>query len=182
MEMERFIAVLRGINVGGHKKILMSDLKQLLMNRGYTQVQTYIQSGNIIFDSHLLLTSGEIESDFYQIILDHYNFEVPVMVRSLPELKEILSKNPYAENADIKKLYLSFLKTKPDIKALEMIKNYRFLPDDFTIIDRTIYIYCAGKFSDTKYNNAFFEKHLKVQASTRNWKTVNKLFDMATKD
>lgn len=180
--MERYIAVLRGINVGGHKKILMADLKQLLTNRGYADVQTYIQSGNIVFDYQQKKSATEIEADLYQIILDSYSFEVPVMVRNLTELKEILSKNPYEKKAAIENLYLCFLQTKPEIKSLEKIKDYRFLPDDFTINDRTIYIYCAGRFSDTKYNNAFFEKHLKVEASTRNWKTINKLFDMATKD
>lgn len=179
--MARFIAVLRGINVGGHKKIQMSDLKHLLMNRAYANVQTYIQSGNIVFD-YQQKTTAEIEADLYQIILDSYGFKVPVIVRTLTELKKILSKNPYENTADIENLYLCFLQTKPEIKSIEMIKNYRFLPDDFTIDDRTLYIYCAGKFSDTKYNNAFFEKHLKVQASTRNWKTVNKLFEMATKE
>jgi uncharacterized protein (DUF1697 family) len=180
--MTRYISLLRGINVGGRRKILMADLKKLYSDLGCLNIQTYIQSGNVIFDWDLEKDATEIETIIYKAIQKHYGYEVPVIIRKVKEIEEIILNNPFATPSNSESLFLMFLKDKPLSNQLEKIKEYSFLPDDFHISGKHIYGVFVGKFSDSKLGITFFEKHLKVSATTRNWKTVNKLFEIATKE
>ena len=177
--MEKYVAILRGINVGGKRKILMQDLKQLFVSLGFEDVSTYIQSGNVIFIAETedyFALSEKIE----RAILDRYGFEVPVIVRSSSELNELVNSNPFAKDpeTDTKLLHLTFLKNTLAPGIDQSINAIDFLPEKFEIVSNNVFIKCAAKYSDSKLTNMFFERKLKVQATTRNWNTVLKLAGM----
>jgi uncharacterized protein (DUF1697 family) len=176
--MNRKIAILRGINVGGKRKILMDDLKALCEKLGLENVRTYIQSGNLIFTSETI--NSELENNLEKAITDKFGFDVPVIVRSSEELQTSIDKNPFFDgDADIDRLHLTFLKEKPTKENEEKTLTYNYAPDKFKIDGRNVFIFCTGKYHKSKLTNAFFEKKLNTGATTRNWKTVLKLYDLS---
>ena len=178
MTMNRKIAILRGINVGGKRKILMADLKALCEKLGLENVRTYIQSGNLIFTSDTI--NSELENNLEKAITDKFGFDVPVIVRSSEELQTSIDKNPFFDgDADIDRLHLTFLKEKPTKENEEKTLTYNYEPDKFKIDGRNVFIFCTGKYHKSKLTNDFFEKKLNTGATTRNWKTVLKLYDLS---
>lgn len=176
--MNTKIAILRGINVGGKRKILMADLKALCEELGLEQIKTYIQSGNVIFNSKKENT--ELEDLLENAIAEKFGFIVPVIVRNSSEFETSISKNPFfKKNADINRLHLTFLKEKPKNEYLEKVLSYHSDPDKFKIDEKEVFIFCEGKYHKTKLNNNFFEKKLKVGVTTRNWKTILKLIELS---
>ncbi len=176
--MTNKIAVLRGINVGGKRRILMADLKLIFRELGCTDVATYIQSGNVIFKSQA--ESQELENRIAKAITETFGFDVPVIVRTSEELSESATRNPfYKTDTDINKLHLTFLKEKPSEENREHAETYIYEPDKFIIDRKDVFIFCEGKYHKTKLTNNFFEKKLKVGATTRNWKTVMKLIELS---
>jgi uncharacterized protein (DUF1697 family) len=179
--MQTFISILRGINVSGQKKILMTDLKTLYENLKFKEIKTYIQSGNVIFKSNEKLSDISLAKKIEDEIFKKYAFRVPVIIRSIDEMQNILSKNPFLKekNTDVKKLHVTFLSESPDKKNVESIENIDFSPDQFFIRGKEIFLSVPNSYGETKISNNFFEKKLKVKATTRNWNTVNKLVEMA---
>lgn len=177
--MIKYIAILRGINVGGNRKILMTDLKALFENMGFQNVQTYIQSGNVLFQT-MEISTASVETSIANEILKNFGFQIPVIILSSSNLKRAISINPFYKgiDTDIDRLHLTFLKQEPLLENLQKIKTFQDEKDDFKIVDRNAFIYCSGKYSDSKFNNKFFETKLKVTATTRNWKTVLKLSNL----
>ncbi|NQY12187.1 MAG: DUF1697 domain-containing protein [Flavobacteriales bacterium] len=175
--MGRFIAILRGINVSGQKKIVMAELRELLVELNFENIETYIQSGNILFESKES-DSDQLASSIHNIILKHYGFEVPVIVRKGNDYVEIQKETPFLkrnDSLDIKLLHVTFLKETPSAEKLNAIKELNYSPDEFDIIGNEVYLYCPGGYGKTKLSNAFFESKLKVPATTRNWKTITHL-------
>ncbi|SRR5690554_2188155 len=176
--MVKKIAILRGINVGGKRKILMADLKSMFSNLGFKDVITYIQSGNIIFESNL--DDLELATQIENAILNKFKFEVPVIIRSNLDLEEAILSNPfYTNQLDTNNLHLTFLKELPNNNDSELINSLSFGSDKFAIIGQDVFVYCEGKYHESKLTNNFFEKKLKVGATTRNWKTVLKLLELS---
>lgn len=178
--MPTYISILRGINVSGKKKILMADLKALYEGLGFTNVRTYIQSGNVIFESNNKEHSRSMLQRIKNAITEKYGFDVPIMVRNAADFAEVIETNPFLqkENVDTKSLYVTFLAEVPSAEHLEQLAAVNYPPDQFEIIGRNIFIHCE-KYGRTKLTNTFFERKLKVTATTRNWKTINKLYEMA---
>jgi uncharacterized protein (DUF1697 family) len=175
--MKTYISMLRGINVGGKKKIKMEDLKELYRSIDLKVVKTYIQSGNVVFqyqDGH----TSEIAQKIQKEIMKVFNFDVPVFIRTENELKKIINNNPFKKE-DKSKLYVTFLNEVPIEKPIEEINQIKDKSEMFYIFDKEIYLFCPNGYARTKLSNDFFEKKLKVSATTRNWKTVNKLLDIA---
>jgi uncharacterized protein (DUF1697 family) len=178
--MTQYISILRGINVGGNRKVLMTDLKKLCQNLGLQNVQTYIQSGNVIFDSNLNESSVGLEEKIQQAIAETYSFDVPVIVRTAEEISISVANNPFwkEKEADIERLHLTCLKKVPSPELLEKIKLFQFLPDRYEIIGKDVFIFCSVGYSDSKLTNQFFESKLGVPGTTRNWKTVMRLHEL----
>ncbi len=179
--MTKYISILRGINVGGKRKVLMSDLKALYKNLGFSNVITYIQSGNVIFESDNKESQKKVGRKIEQAINKTYGFDVPVIIRSVQEVENAIVSNPFCkkQETDNDRLHLTFLTDIPSPENLEKMKNFDFSPDKFYIIENNVFIYCLGKCSDSKLTNNFLESKLKVSATTRNWKTVKKLYEIA---
>ena len=178
--MNRFIALLRGINVSGQKKIKMADLKSLIGELPFSQVETYIQSGNIVFSSETE-DAALLASQISDRIKQEYGYEVEVIIRTAADLHHILMHNPFCEyqSIDQKALYVTFLASAPAPDAVMAIDADAFLPEKFVVAGSSIYFYAANGYGRAKMNNTFFERKLKVKATTRNWKTVRKLVEMA---
>ena len=177
-----FIAILRGINVGANRKVPMADLKVMCERLGLKNLQTYIQSGNIVFELAQPEPISELQHKLQHAFTKAFGFDIPVLIRTAEEWAETIEKNPFLkeENADIDRLHLTCLKEIPAPELLEKIKAYQYLPDCYEIIGREVYIYCAVGYGTSKLTNPFFESKLKVSATTRNWKTVMKLHEMIT--
>lgn len=174
----KIISILRGINVGGKRKLLMADLKTIATNCGAQNVDTYIQSGNILAD-----WSGskkEFSQKLSASIQSEFGYEVPVITISSEDLAIAAAKNPFANSSDITQMHLTFLSEEADQKIID---NLRFpvSEDEFHIKGNFVYIKCKGSYHKTKLSNQFFEKNLQVQATTRNWKTVSKLLELSMK-
>ncbi|MEO1437816.1 MAG: DUF1697 domain-containing protein [Bacteroidota bacterium] len=179
--MSKKIAILRGINVGGKRKILMADLRKLFEALSFTEVSTYIQSGNVFFNTSLSADNSAIADQIAAAIKAKYDFDVPVVVRTAAEIEAAIDRNPYlTEEVDIKQLYLTFLKETPSDENRKNTERYEYPPDEFTIIDQEVFLFIPGPSHKSKLSNNFFENKLKVQATTRNWKTVLKLLELST--
>jgi len=175
--MNRKIAILRGINVGGKRKILMADLRAMCEELGLQDVKTYIQSGNLIFISDKI--NSELENTLEKAITEKFGFDVPVIVRASEDLQTSIENNPFFEgDGNIDRLHLTFLKEKPTKENKEKILTYKYEPDQFKIDGKDVFIYCNGKYHQSKLTNDFFEKKLNTGATTRNWKTVLKLYKL----
>ena len=178
--MEKRIAILRGINVGGRRKVLMDDLKKLFLELDFSEISTYIQSGNVIFNDQSSRSNLELSNMIENAILKRYAFEIPVIVRTVSELIQAVSGNPfYNEEEDIDRLYLTFLQEKPLEENRIKTEKYQYSPDEFVIRGKEVFIFCPGPYNKTKLSNSFFENKLKVKATTRNWKTVLKLIALS---
>ncbi|WP_282164994.1 DUF1697 domain-containing protein [Cellulophaga baltica] len=174
--MTTYILLLRGINVSGQKKIKMVDLKRTLEKLGLKNVQTYIQSGNVVFQSDELskpILIASIES----LILKTVEFEVPVMLFEAKEFKLILENSPYlaAETVGANHSYFVLFKTPAEDSLKEKLQSETFLNEEFSIASACIYLKCNVGYGKAKCNNNFFERKLKIQATTRNYKTMSKL-------
>ncbi|WP_339921938.1 DUF1697 domain-containing protein [uncultured Cyclobacterium sp.] len=179
--MEKRIAILRGINVGGKRKILMADLKSMFEDLGYKEVLTYIQSGNVIFTAENKMSDIQMADLIEQAIKSKFGFDVPVIVRTAQELNNTFNENPFYGKADtdINKLHITFLNKEPEKGNLEKIQALEFPPDKFLVKGKDIFIYCDGKYHQSKLTNNFFEGKLKTSATTRNLKTVSKLCELS---
>lgn len=175
--MNKKIGILRGINVGGKRKILMTELKSLCENLGWKNISTYIQSGNLIFDSDK--ENSELENSLEKGITEKFGFNVPVIIRSRNELETSIKNNPFSQDTDISSLHLTFLKEKPKKENINKISDDNYSPDEFSIQNKDVYIFCEHKYHKSKLTNNFFEKKLNVMATTRNWKTVLKLYELS---
>lgn len=172
--MAAYVALLRGINVGGKNKLPMAGLREMLTGLGHEDVVTYIQSGNVV------LKSGSKPAVVAKEITDGINAEfglqVPVVVRTRAELEQVVAGNPYlAAGADPATLHVMFLAAKPTAAAIAKLDPDRCPPDEFTVRGREIFMHLPNGMGRTKLTNDYFEKRLGVAGTARNWKTVNQL-------
>lgn len=175
--MGTYIAFLRGINVGG-VVLKMEDLKKVLRYIGYTKIGTYIQSGNAIFEngeSNKKKMEAEINYELRQIS----GKDIPVMVFSLKELGNIVGSHPLEGLGDPKNLYVTLLSHEPDAEARENLMGTMNDIDRHAMGRRAVYSYYGEGYGNSKRSNNFIEKMLKVSATTRNWNTMNRIYQMA---
>jgi uncharacterized protein (DUF1697 family) len=178
--MTKYIAILRGINVGTGRKVPMADLRKLCESLGLQQVQSYIQSGNLVFELPNPESIPELEARLQKAFSEAFGFEIPVLIRTAEEWAESIAQNPFLkeENVDIDRLHLTCLKELPSPELLEKIKVFQYLPDRYEIAGREVFVYCAAGYGKTRLTNSFFETKLKCLATTRNWKTVMQLNEL----
>ncbi len=179
--MPKKIALLRGINVGGKRKILMADLKIIFEKMGFTDIKTYLQSGNVIFNSTQKYDKLEITKSIEKELENSFGFSVAVIVKTPEELKAAVVNNPfYQKNLEvISHLYLTFLKEEPAEENKKSLEIYNQQKDSFVLDRENIFIHCTGKYHESQLTNNFFEKKLKVVATSRNWKTVLQLYELS---
>lgn len=176
--MVAYIAMLRGINVSGKNTIKMADLQALFVGLGHTDVITYIQSGNVVFRS-TAKGAPALSAAIEQRITREFGFEVPVVIRTKTEFAKVIAANPF-DDVDLAKVHVTFLAKKPAVALVRALADHQSPPDDFRIAGSEIYLHCPQGYGNTKLNNSFWERKMKVGATTRNWKTVTKLAELAS--
>jgi uncharacterized protein (DUF1697 family) len=174
--MPIYIALLRGINVSGQKLIGMEALRATFAALGFHQVKTYVQSGNVVFETATtspVKLAGQIER---QLLAD-YGFEVPVLVKTATELAQVAGGNPLAKapGIDAAKLHVTFLAERAPAGAASKLQSLAAASEQFQVLGREVYLCCPDGYGGTKLSNQAIEKKLGVKATTRNWKTVNAL-------
>lgn len=175
--MQKLVAFLRGINVGGKRKVLMVDLKLLFQKLGAKNVVTYIQSGNVVFDYDEGISISDLEKFIEEAIKLKYGFDVPVIVKTSIEIDQVISDSPY-QKEEIEKLYLAFLKDIPSEEGLDRLSAFDFNNDEYSVKGKYVYLKYSEKASQSKLTNNMIENKLKVVASSRNWKTMLKLREL----
>ncbi len=176
--MVTYIAFLRGINVSGQKKIKMANLQAMLKDMGFKEVLTYIQSGNIVFKTDKDIKISLLEKNVEQEILKIFGFNVAVLVKTKEAIEAILVNNPYSQTEE-KKRYFVLLKEAADKDLVASLMKETYENETFLITDTCIYLNCNQGYGKAKCNNNFFERKLKVTATTRNFKTMHKMFVLA---
>lgn len=177
----KYISLLRGINVSGQKKILMKDLKSLYGGLGFENVTTYIQSGNVIF------TSDEENVDVIRCIIENeilsrYNFSVDVQVWRTPDFESIFKNLPFSDydlSRDGTKIIITFLSDQPTTDTLEALSAYLTKSEQMIPGKKSLYFRFPDGYGKTKLTNVVIERILKVSSTSRNLKTVAKLFALA---
>jgi uncharacterized protein (DUF1697 family) len=178
--MSSFVSLLRGINVGGQKKIHMETLRCVYETLGYTKVSTYLQSGNVVFES-----TGFTPSILVQQIEDQIDktcgFHVPVFILQTDELHDVLTGNPYIKDRNVSPavLHVTFLYQPPSDQDWDNLKTPSDIADEFSLGKSVIYLYCPNGYGKTKLSTGFFERKLGILVTTRNWNTVNALYKLA---
>ena len=177
-----YIAMLRGINISGQKIVRMELLRETCAALGFRNVETYVQSGNIVF-----LATKKPPSALSKLISDailrDFGFSVPALVKTSKEMDDVIKRNPFLNERDIdtSKLHVTFLSDAPPTNAVKNLEIIPTRPDRFHVGRQEIFLYCPNGYGKTKLSNTALEKALSVVATTRNWKTVNTLFEMAAR-
>ncbi len=177
--MSRYVALLQGINVGKHKRIAMTDLKALVERLGHTDVTTHLNSGNVVFTADEG-TNAELARQVEDAIRDQHGLEVPVVVRSGAELAEIVANNPFPEAAaDHKTLHVTFLSEVPDPERVAALAEVERGDDDYRVVGADVYLHYPNKLTGATFMQTGLGKALGVVATSRNWRTVTRLAEMA---
>lgn len=175
--MITYIALLRGINVGGHKKFPKADQLKMLEALHLTNPQLYIHTGNWVFQSDK--SEQELEVINQREIEKEYGWEVPVIVLSVTKIKRVLRDFPFSEEKK-EKSYFVILQRIPSEEQLKVLEDISYPNEEFIVGDQCIYFYPALGAGKAKLSNNFFENKLKVNATTRNFRTMAKLLELAT--
>lgn len=177
--VQTWVAMLRGVNVSGHNRISMTDLRAMFLTLPAENVRTYAQSGNVVFNS-----SFESPLELVEAIEDGIStvlgLSVKALLRTKEELEQVILGNPFlGDGRDRATLHVTFSAEVPRLDRVLALSATRFAPDEFRVLGREIYLRCPNGYGRTKLNNAFLEKKLGVVATTRNWKTVTALAELA---
>jgi len=180
--MPKYLALLRGINVNGKKIIKMEELRSLMETVGYGDVQTYIQSGNIIFTS-TGRSKIKIAAGIEALIEGHYGFDVTVFLLDRADVEMAVDNNPFVsirepEGPGSKKLYVTFLSGTPSEDNMQKLRDAPIGHDLIELVDNVLYFKLNTKASESKLSNNLIESKLQVKATTRNWNTTLKLLQI----
>lgn len=178
------IAFLRGVNVGGHNRLPMAELRILLSGLGYKNVRTHLQSGNALFDTAAAeqKNNEQIGQDIQDQIEAALGLSVSVLVRTQAEIADVVAGNPFNAEArsDGSKLLVLFLPSMVDqTNAWKGLDEEQYLPERFKVGRREIYLWCPNGVAAAKLGSGFWEKRLGLSGTARNWNTVSKLLEMA---
>jgi len=181
--MTTYIALLRGINVSGSNLIRMNALKMSMERIGLVSVKTYIQSGNLVF-RYLQIAHSELENLLSYAIQNDFSCKVPVLVKTAKELERAIQENPFVSERKLSSdtLHITFLNGKPDCNLLQGLLPLNDGIDEGLVAEDRIYLNCPQGYGKTRFTNSFFEKKLKLTATTRNLRTLLKLIEMTTSE
>ena len=177
--MPVYVALFRGINIGPNKRIKMDALRKSFETLDFAHVQTYIQSGNVVFKarkSSPVALGKKIEGR----IVQNFGFSASVIVRSSDELGQAIAANPFLKQrgVDPEKLHVTFLSEPPAASAIKKLSEYSIAPDQSCCVGSNIYLHLPNGFSKSSLFRVPWEKALAVVTTTRNWRTVNALHQM----
>ncbi len=179
--MPRYVALLRSVNVAGHGRLAMTELRESFASLGYDDVVTYIQTGNVLFSTSSKSEKAIVGAIEAQLAED-FGDAPAVLLRTVSELRRIGSASPYAKGgANPARHHVTFLASAPApavLKALELPKSGK---DELVVDGREVYVHTPNGYAETKYTGTFLERRLGVVSTTRNWNTVTKLSELAAR-
>jgi uncharacterized protein (DUF1697 family) len=173
-----YVALLRGINVGGNNKLPMKDLARIFDEAGCGNVRTYIQSGNVVFDVEPQM-AAVIPARVTASIAERFGFKVPVLLRATDEIQGVLHGNPFlGTGAEETALHVLFLAEAPEPDRVADLDPDRSRPDAFVVRGREVYLWLPNGVAHSKLTNGYFDSKLAMMSTGRNWRTVVRLFEM----
>lgn len=169
--MPRLVALLRGINLGGKRRVAMADLRALLEELGYEEVRTLLQSGNAVFTAPRANVRRQLEA----ALAKRFGMEIDAVLRTMDELRAVVDADPFgAEVTDPRRYFVVFVEGKPDVGGLD---GQDFAPDRFVAGEREIYAWCPDGMQGSRLMRALGKPRLARTATVRNWSTVTKLLE-----
>jgi uncharacterized protein (DUF1697 family) len=172
----RLVVLLRGINVGGHKRISMADLRSLLTERGYADVQTYLQSGNAVVSSDR--APADVERDVSAAIAATLGHEVDVVVRTGEQIAAVVADDPFADVRDDPRFHQAlFLAREPDADAIAKLTSTDFSPERLVAQPGVLHAWCPEGVQNSPLLKALTK--LRTSSTARNWRTVEKLAELS---
>ncbi|MFT7484488.1 MAG: hypothetical protein ACI9F9_000328 [Candidatus Paceibacteria bacterium] len=178
--MASYISLLRGVNVGGKKKLLMAELRECLEGLGFSHVRSYIQSGNLVLQS-AARSPATVSKQVSAAILEQFGLEVPVITRRASQWTSLIENNPYLAKSGIEAshLHVTFLSGNPKASGLKQVASRAVEGESIHLIGEELYMHLPHGSARTKLDNSSFQRYLGVEATTRNWRTVNKLGELS---
>ena len=175
-----YVALLRGVNVGGRNKLPMKDLTSMFRAIGCDSVQIYIQSGNVVFRADPKL-AGRVPDLIAESITNRFRYTIPVIVRSATELFDVVGANPFAQaGAESNELHAVFLASSPSLTLGSRLDPDRSPGDKFLLVGRDVFLHCPQGLARSKLTNAWFDSNLQTTSTMRNWRTVRKLLELTS--
>lgn len=174
MATTAWVALLRGVNVGGRHKLAMVDLRRACEAVGGVEVSTYIQSGNAVF-VHPSMAATELGQQLEKVLADKAGFEIPVMLRTAAQMKAVVEAVPFPE--DPEKVHVAFLAAPPKAADVSSVAGTLAAPEDLAVVGADAYLYLPEGVGRAKLPMALVR--LKVGSTMRNWRTVNRLAEMS---
>ena len=180
--MPVFISMLRAVNVGGHSIIKMETLRELYRALKFEHPQTYLQSGNVIFKTSER-NRDLVAKRLQQAIEKKFACRTAIILRTTPELRAILMRNPFAERPDVppNKLLVSFLAADPGEEARENLRKQKFYPEELHVAERELFIYFPNGAGKSKLPWSQIDKILQTRGTCRNWNSLSKMLELAEK-
>jgi len=174
----RHVALLRGVNVGGANRLAMADIRALFADAGAADIETYIQSGNVVFSASLS-EAQSIGSRVVEGLANRFKIRSPVVLRDAAAWRALVIGNPFLnEGADADTLHAICLDARPNQIAAASLDPDRSPDDSFRLVGADIYLRLANGVARTKLTNAWFDSCLGVVSTGRNWRTVLRLEEM----
>jgi uncharacterized protein (DUF1697 family) len=174
-----YVALLRGINVGGNNKLPMKDLAALVGACGGRDVRTYIQSGNVVFGASAGTDEKTLASKLAKRIAADHGLAIPVVLRTAAELAQVAERNPFlAAGKAIETLYVMFLADTPGKAAIATLDPRRSPPDELAVVGREVYLHLPNGAGRSKLTNAYLDSKLQTVSTARNWRTLLALIEM----
>ncbi|MEU6082646.1 DUF1697 domain-containing protein [Streptomyces sp. NPDC047108] len=176
--MTTYVALLRGINLGGHKKVPMADLRDLLTGLGHGDVRTLLQSGNAVFTSEERNTA-RLVTGLERAIAERFGFEVPCLALSADDLRAVAGRNPFPPTSvDPSRMFVTFLSGPVDPERLAHVDPHGYPPDEYRVGERELFLRCPDGMGRSKLAEVLGRTDLGLTATVRNWNTVTKLLAM----
>jgi uncharacterized protein (DUF1697 family) len=176
--MTTFIALLRSVNVAGHGRLSMVELRQSFVTLGFTDVSTYIQTGNVIFRSPSK-KPGALTADIVGQLEADFGSAPAVILRTAAELARVAATSPYpARGADPSRHHVTFLAEVPDTERLAAFEPPPSGRDELAVVGREVYVHTPDGYANSKLTGTMLERRLGVVSTTRNWNTVTRLHEL----
>jgi uncharacterized protein (DUF1697 family) len=176
---ERYLALLRAVNLGARNRIAMADLRDLLQELGYGAVRTHLQSGNAVFTAKGAPAPEKVAAEIEGALVAQLGLQAKVLVRTHAELERAIAVNPLLDVADDHgRLLVMFLSGQPDRGVVAELAPADFEPEVFAVGEREIYAWYPEGVQAAKLSNAFWERRLAVFSTGRNWRTVTRLLEL----
>lgn len=175
----RWVALLRGVNVGGNNKLPMADLSAMFEAAGCSAVRTYIQSGNVVFEAPPKVADA-VPARVEKAIVGRFGFRTPVVLRAGGDLRVVVQSNPFLARGEAQdRLYVAFLSDEPDPSRVAALDPNRSPPDELAVVGREVYLHLPNGGARSKITNGYLDTTLKATSTVRNWRTVEKLAELA---